>query len=148
MTDEKKFVFVSVAQYGWECHYATEGNCSGKVQGYGEPDYSRAENGALVLDTRPAKSHPNFVSNVYGSPLVDVALKDDQVDECPEPSEMLVAGIADSVFGELLKRHLDTPADAQYGSLDSVSPKAYCAWWNQRGARVGIVQDGKVRWGE
>ena len=146
MTDNRKFVFVSVGRYGWDGHYATVDSCSSKVQGYGEPDYSRAEDGALVLDTRTAKGRSDFVKNVLAAPLVRVDLEESEVDKCPQPSEMLKAGIAGNTFGALLDQHLATPAEAQYGSLDSISPKAYCDWWKERGARAGIVENGEVRW--
>jgi len=149
--DDKKFIFISIARFGFSCHYPTKfydnGSSKSKLQGYDEPDFTRAEDGCLVVDTRPAFNRPDFVRNVLAAPLVDVDLKDDEVEECPEPSEMLVAGVAGNTFGTLLALHkAQKGSEKKYGSLDSISPSAYSVWWHERGARVGTVQNGEVQW--
>lgn len=147
--ENKKFVFISISQGNWtgynESVQTSTGSSKSNVSGYGEPDFSRVEEGALVLDNRPCRSRRDFIKSVYSSPLVDVDLKGDEVEECPAPSDMLMAGV-DISFGRLLMDHKTLKEKKKYGSLDSISPQAYCGWWEERGARVGVVKGGQALW--
>ena len=82
--ENKKFVFLSISDGGWTGYNKTVRNSTGSskshTSGYGEPDYSRVEDGALVLDNLPCRNRGDFVHAVLSSPLVDVDLVGEEVE--------------------------------------------------------------------
>ena len=147
----QKFVALSIGPHGFTGYLPTEkttcGSISAYTSRYGDPDLSQAQNGCVVIDTRPAEKSEYFTKYVLAAPLLDVDLKGDEVECCPEPSEMLASGVANNVFGAMLDYHKQLKSSGKkIGSLDKVSPSFLAAWWIRRGGRAGIVKDGNVIW--
>lgn len=145
-----KYVFLSIGEYGWtlyEQSIKTElGSSKARLQGYGE-DYtkhmSKIKEGSLVLDTRPARNRKDFVRNVLKAPLVDADLSEGEINRVDTKGSIF----HDSPqFAAMLNIHENQQDKDELGSLDSVSPEFYCAWWKERGANVGYIQGGEIVW--
>lgn len=106
--------------------------------------------GALVLDKREALDAKPFLA--FRSPLVSAKLTGDQVNACPMPDPLFASALTHdpgNAFAGLLALHVGhkiTPASAEAGPLDSVSPVAYLAWWRHHGARTGRMVGNRIEW--
>lgn len=144
------YVFLSIGPYGWTLYEKSvktkHGSSKSRLQGYGD-DYinhlAEIQEGSLVLDTRPAKDRPDFVRSALKAPLVDPDLSGEEVDRLNTQGSMFHGS---PQFAAMLNIHESQQDKGELGSLDNVSPERYCAWWQERGARVGYVKDGKINW--
>lgn len=125
-----------------------ESKCT--IAGYGRPDRPHAADnlpaGVPALDLLPAIDTAEGWRYAITGPMVDVDLADDDVSECPQPSEIFAAAMledAGNQFGALLTlQAASRAAGKRPGPLDSVSVKAHIAAWMKLGARLGHT-DGK-----
>lgn len=147
-----------------ECQPKKEPGCtiSGHLSGYHDPDsfveavrrgrYAGAEpyetryvfpEGTPVLDKRPALRGPHGVNLSFRSPLLNLALADQEIERCPEPSEALAAGVSGAFVTYLACQTAHRASGAKTpGPLDSISCAAYVAYWRAAGARVGRLREG------
>lgn len=149
----KKYNFVTLGRGGWAFYSKSvktqHGSSKSRLEGYSDqqlaPHLHEVEEGSLVLDTRPAQDRPDFVSNVFRAPLVDPDLSGEEVDRVNTSGSI---HHHNPHFSSMLKLHEAQQSQGELGSLDSVSPERLCAWWKERGAKVGYIQDGEIVWPE
>lgn len=130
------------------------GGCSSS--GYGSPERPHAAkpdqstvipDGTPVIDKRPALQTPEGYQWVFRGPMVNVDLKTDQVDRCPQPSELFAAAVAGNAYGGLLAMQETSRALGESrGPLDSVSIPEYVEGWRNVGARIGFYRSGNIVW--
>lgn len=127
------------------------GGCRGS--GYGSPERPHAaagENipdGTPVIDKRPAVATPEGTAWVFKGPMCNPDLPDDVVEECPEPSQALAAGVSGNGYGTLLAIHgLHKIRNSSPGPLDYVSIRKYVEGWREHGARIGHYENGAIVW--
>lgn len=92
--------------------------------------------GIPVIDKLPALATPEGRSWVFRGPMVDVDLPDGGVDCCPQPSEVLAAGVDDDYRAMLLQQEAARAAGKR-SPLDSVCIAEYVDGWRKAGARIG-----------
>ena len=118
------------------------------LSGYYKPDNfkindnekARNYEDCLVINKRNVlKNNPMLA---ISAPMMNVNLKDDDIDPCPNPSALMVWGL-EGQFKTLanLKR-----SNKEYTGLDSISPKAYFEFWKSKGCQTGIIKNGQIIW--
>ena len=157
-----RYPLLTFHRSGFTAYHSPAPNVTSTLSGYDSPESfaetlgSREEaerfEGTIVLDKREAvERRPG---DVVSSPMVDVRLAPGEVSRFAEYVRGLSASHRESV-GTMLGALPETAmpglaalalADDDFGGLDYVSVPAYVAWWQSRGARVGIVQDGRIAW--
>lgn len=91
-----------------------------------------------VLEDRPGLA--------FSSPMCNLQLKDGETDRLFDRDY-----IKDELVLSLLREFAKCGwgaviASGSVGGLDYVSPAAYVAWWQDKGAKIGQVINGKVTW--
>lgn len=98
---------------------------------------------AIFLNLIPAvEKNPMWA---IGAPMVSTSLKGEEVDRCPEPFEMLMAGLGGQ-FKTMMNVHQKVKDKVEAGLLDSVSVNTYVNWWVSRGAVAGSLVNGEIVW--
>jgi len=130
MTDAARYVLLVVTPYGYSAYSKSVRTPGGSTKSTLDGRFSR--DGALLLDLRPvAKNDPaGYKSLLLNGPLVDVDLAPGEVEECPPPSPMLLAGLTGSF------KTMATALSEGWEGLNSVSKETYAAKWAELGARV------------
>jgi len=105
------------------------------------PYYERLIEGGYAIDITMIPDDVLVPASLNG-PLLDTTLADGEVDACPMPSEVLVAGLGGAFLG-LAALKVARPG---WGGLDSVSLSAYVAYWRGKGASVGQRKGGVIVW--
>lgn len=101
-------------------------------------NYNVAADGIPVIDKRAAVETLEGGAWVFRGPMVDVSLKDGDVDASPMPSEIMAGALAETAFGGLLAEHVEARVQQKPRSgLDSVSIAEYVQGWREHGARIG-----------
>jgi len=121
--------------------------------GYGRPSNPHAADpkttiipdGTIVLDKRPAVETKDGLSWVFRGPMVNVDLKEGEIERCPTPSYLLQEALKTNAYGALLAIHR-SQQEHEVTSLDSVSIVDYCAGWVKVGARIGHYEGGEIIW--
>jgi len=159
MTQEKIEVvkLITFGRGGDTLYFAKHSTCSG----YGSPERPHAADftaehhsgyvvpdGTYAIDSRSAVDTDKGFHMAVSGPLVNVDLEAGKVERCPEPSSLLVAGVADNSYGGMLalqKAHRATAPEAP-GPLDGVDIETYVRMWRDAGARIGRYHDYKIVW--
>lgn len=104
--------------------------------------------GVPVIDKRQAIETDAGFKLAINGPMVDVDLKNGEVDRCPEPSSLFAAGVAGNAFGGLLTlQKVSRLVGVSRGPLDSVSIAEFVQLWRNVGARIGrcfVSEDGQT----
>jgi hypothetical protein len=82
----------------------------------------------------------------FSGPMVNVDLKDGEIDACPELSEIFASAVSNNQFGTMLAVHKATKVKQKRGALDKVSIKEYVDGWRDHGARIGRYRGGNIIW--
>ena len=84
------------------------------------------------------------------SPMVDCSLSGQEVSrmadllgDSPDLLGAIMLGDSNRMAAALAGKAI---ADKGFIGLDAVSPAVYAKWWQERGAVIGTVHDGKVMW--
>jgi hypothetical protein len=133
---------------GHSIHYS-----NAHLSGYDRPEtfdgWNDVENGCPVLDKRPAIATPEGYRWVFKGPMVSVDLVDAEVSKCPDLADnMMVQAMqtdGSNTFGALATLQM-AHSGSEPGPLDFVSIRQYIDGWRRFGARVGVVQNGKIVW--
>lgn len=96
----------------------------------------------IFVDKRLVSDDPRFVGWIMRDPIVDTDLNDGESERCPQPSEMLLAGL-EGAFAVMARQRATDP---KYRGLDSWSVAEYVAVWLDRGARVGQRNQDTMTW--
>lgn len=117
-----------------------------ELQRYLVPEHYAPESmeGCLLIDkTAVLEEKPGLA---FSSPMCNPKLRDDETDRLLNRSYMqdgfalaLLREFANAGWGGII-------ASGAVGGLDFVSPAAYVAWWQNKGARIGQVIHGNVVW--
>lgn len=129
------------------------------ISGYGSPDRPHAgdatrhdiPDGTPALDLHPALESDEGIRWAICGPMVNVDLADDEIDRCPDPSEIFASAMVEASrdgnpYAGMLATHQVTKRRQRAGSLDSVSRSEYIAGWLERGARLGRYEGGRIVW--
>jgi hypothetical protein len=153
---KEKGLFVS---FGLGGHYiVVKGKYNGTLSGYDDPSsfitamkagrhVERDLEGAPVVDIREAiDRNPGLA---YRAPMCGYDLEGDEVDRCPEPSDIMATAMREQggSFGALLGlQALQSKVSKEPGPLDQVSPKRLVDYWKGHGARVGRIIGNEIIW--
>jgi hypothetical protein len=155
---KERGVFVSFGLGGH--HICLKGEYNGTLSGYDSPEsfekamqggrYAERDlEGAPVVDIRAVvEDHPGLA---YRAPLCSVNLEGNQIDRCPEPSDIMRLAMKEqggsfNTFLQLQTLHEKTTQAQEPGPLDSVSPQRLLAYWKGHGARTGRIQNNQIMW--
>lgn len=105
-------------------------------------------NNCILIDKRAALEADMALA--FDSPMLGVKLAEDETSRMVDILKHDSAALVMSAVGE----HNSTVAaltaksliDESFIGLDKVGPAAYTAWWRAKGATIGCVIDGQVRW--
>ena len=159
MKIKERGIFIS---FGLGGHYIVlKGQYNGTLSGYDSPESFEAAlvggryverdlEGAPVVDIRAVvEDKPSLA---YRAPLCGYDLADDEIDRCPEPSDIMATAMREGggTFGAFLGlqalHQVTTPKEP--GPLDSVSPRRLRDYWAGHGARTGRIDGNKITWDE
>lgn len=123
-----------------------QGNITSHQSGYSSPDNFFGDNregnfeGVPVIDKKEAvRKNPSLAITM---PMVSTKLKDDEVNECPEPSDVMLFGLGGAFKALAIRKKVDK----QFSGLDMVSIKTYIRLWREQGARIGVIKNKKFVW--
>lgn len=110
----------------------------------------RCAEGCYVVDMQPLFEADNFASLVWGCPLTDVTLGDEEVDRLNVLDEggvpsLVAATVAGNYFGAAGISAL-MHKGPEPGPFDNVSPAAWWRYWRDNGAKVGRILGGEIVW--
>lgn len=126
-------------------------------EGYGSPERPHAAqpregrifpDGTPIIDKRSAIGTPEGYRWVFDGPMVNVDLPDDEIEECPIPSQLFAQAVAGNAFGGLLAQHLAARSRKQRSGLDRVSIREYVDGWRKHGARIGHYEGNRIVWND
>ena len=121
--------------YHWWAH--PEGQISYHIKpGEGE--------GVPVINKREAVRTRIGFNLALSGPMVNVSLKDGDIDRCPEPSSELAFAVKGNQFGTLLKLQKESKSTVR--PLDSVSVSEYVRMWHEVGAQTGVIRGDTIVW--
>lgn len=117
-----------------------------KLQGYDRPETWRCEpeeadlfEGCAVVDGRAMfEREPRLAVSL---PMADARLFDDECEPCEEVSDVMLAGL-----GGAFKSLASMTRVEGFRGLDKVSVETWVRLVRERGARVGVVKDGRIEW--
>ena len=139
-------VLVSFGLGGSGIEFMPEGDCTSHQSGYCNPDNFFSDNregdfeGVPVIDKREVlKKNPMLAITM---PMVSTRLKDDEVSECPEPSDVLLFGLQGSFKTLATMKKIDK----KFSGLDQVSIKTYIQLWKEKSARIGVIKNKQIVW--
>lgn len=154
---KEKGIFIS---FGLGGHYIVlKGKYNGTLSGYDDPEsfqcalaggryVERDLEGAPVVDIRAVVEEKPGLA--YRAPLCGYDLQDDEVDRCPEPSDIFASAMREQggTFGVFLGlqalHQVTTPKEL--GPLDQVSPRRLRDYWAAHGARTGRITGNHITW--
>lgn len=155
MGEHSEYILIDIGRYGASLHDKPRGNTTGHLSTYDtDPEKiltrhgDQIVEGCPIVDKRHLLGTEGFTRNVMSSPLVDVRLKDGEVDR-PEVDAFFGAALLDANRGNgmslILAKHM---TDKKFTGLSAVSIGDFVGWWAQRGARIGTVSNGEIIWVE
>jgi hypothetical protein len=155
MTTDREYRLLVLHRTGWSAYGHSAPNCTFSTSGYGDPkpeDLARLLPGYRVVDEREViERDPGAV---FASPMVDTRLKGG---ECRRFSDLKgdreirgtildAFSAADPVGAAVASLAKVAEKAPQFSGMDLVSVGGYIAWWRARGARIGAVVGGSIRW--
>jgi len=154
MTTGKEYRLLVLHRSGWSAYGHRAPNCTFSVSGYGEPkpeDLARLLPGYRVVDEREViERDPGAV---FASPMVDTRLKGGECRRfCDLQGDPEVRGAileafgADPVGAAVASIARVAEKVPHFSGMDRVAVGDYVAWWRARGARIGAVVGGSIRW--
>lgn len=145
----QKYAFTWIQPGGWTLFAKSirrsNGSSQSQLQGYHgqlEKHLPELEEGSLVLDTRPCEGRKDWIHNVLSGPLVNPDLAPGEVDSLTDTEDCIFHEVGG--FAGMLAIHENLHRQGKLGSLDKVSPEMLCAWWKERGAKVGYIKEGEM----
>lgn len=98
--------------------------------------------GCPCVDIRKAIETKEGYKHVFSGPMCNPDLQEGQIEECPEPSPIFAAAVADNQFGQLLavQKLQKAKEPKKAGGLDMVSVAEYLRGWEAVGASVGVLK--------
>jgi hypothetical protein len=105
-------------------------------------------NDCILIDKRAALEADMALA--FDSPMLGVKLAEGEtsrmVDILKHDSAALVMSAVSEHNATVAALTAKSLLDETFIGLDKVGPAAYTAWWRAKGATIGCVIDGQVRW--
>lgn len=120
---------------GIEYFQGSHGGCHGNPYTYNPAEYvKKLAIGGFYID-KTSCSDANLVKGVISGPMVSLELKRSEIDKCPEPSDIMCAGLQ----GGFKTLALTKKFNKNWSGLDSISLIDYAEFWLDLGAKVYFV---------